>query len=197
MGQWIRIINLPQNLFLLIIINALGTLYGYYWYADQLKATPLIFWPVVPDSPTSSLFFTWALIVFLRKKHSPYIESFGALLSVKYGVWAVAIILFFDSQSGVISPADWMLMISHFCMAVESFLFLPRYSFRGRHIAAAGCWLLFNDLIDYTFDVHPWLPSNEYDTTIGWLTASLSGAVILVFLWLQGSESKRATPILE
>jgi uncharacterized membrane protein YpjA len=192
MTYWIRILTLPQNLLLLVIINALGTLYGYYWYADQLMATPWYFWPVVPDSPTSSLFFTWALIVFYRKKHVPWIESFAALLSLKYGMWAVAILLFFDSQTGGISASDWMLMISHFGMAVESLLFLPLYSFRARHVLAAGGWLLLNDWADYTFDVHPWLPSRQYDTAIGWLTFSWSVAVILLFLLLLARKRKAA-----
>lgn len=190
MHPWIRTLTLPQNLILLIIINALGTVYGYYWYADQLAATPLLLLPFVPDSPTSSLLFTWTLILFLRKKQAPYVEAMGALLSVKYGMWAVAVILFFDSQAGVISSTDWMLMISHLGMAVEAFLFLPRYSFGLKEIGVAGGWLLLNDFFDYTFNVHPWLPSDEFDGLIGLMTVLWSLVVIFLFLKLRGGMNK-------
>lgn len=41
---------------LLLFVNAAGTVYGYYWYRYQLAETPPVFLPFVPDSPTASLF---------------------------------------------------------------------------------------------------------------------------------------------
>lgn len=41
---------------LLLLVNAAGTVYGYYWYRYQLAETPPLFLPFVPDSPTASLF---------------------------------------------------------------------------------------------------------------------------------------------
>ncbi|MFC7391584.1 DUF1405 domain-containing protein, partial [Scopulibacillus cellulosilyticus] len=55
----------------LLIINILGTVYGFYWYKFQLKETPLKFMAFVPDSPTASLFFCIVLAGFLLKKHWP------------------------------------------------------------------------------------------------------------------------------
>lgn len=55
-------------LWLLLIINTFGTIYGYIWYQYQLIETPPIFIPFVPDSPTASLFFVFVLIAFLQKK---------------------------------------------------------------------------------------------------------------------------------
>ncbi|EPR28178.1 putative membrane spanning protein [Geobacillus sp. WSUCF1] len=43
---------------LLLFVNAAGTIYGYYWYRYQLADTPPVFLPFVPDSPTASLFFS-------------------------------------------------------------------------------------------------------------------------------------------
>lgn len=51
---------------LLLIINIVGTIYGYYWYGWQLKETPAIFLPFVPDSPTASLFFVLVLVAFFN-----------------------------------------------------------------------------------------------------------------------------------
>lgn len=182
----------PAVLLFLIIVNAAGTVYGYYWYAAQLASSPWYFWPVIPDSPTSSLFFTAALVCFWRRERAPLLEAFAALLSLKYGIWAVAIILFFARQTGVMTGIDWMLSLSHLGMAAEAILFLPRYSFKGKEIMLAGGWLLLNDVLDYAFDVHPWLPDDTYHWLIGGLTMSESLLVILFFaaarLWLEKSK---------
>lgn len=47
-------------IWLLFIVNFLGTIYGYIWYGNQLEFTaanyPHWLLPFVPDSPTASLF---------------------------------------------------------------------------------------------------------------------------------------------
>ncbi len=62
--------NYKSILVCLLIINILGTIYGYYWYRYQLEQTPFYFLPFVPDSPTASLFFVFVLLGFLYKKRS-------------------------------------------------------------------------------------------------------------------------------
>ncbi|GAX91644.1 DUF1405 domain-containing protein [Effusibacillus lacus] len=190
MRRLLEILTRPQILMTLIWVNGLGTLYGYYWYKDQLLTTPPIFLPLVPDSPTSSLFFTLFLILLWYNKRNPYIEAFGALLSVKYGFWAVGIIFFFGYLYGEIHWSSWMLVVSHFGMAIEAFLFLRFYTFKGKHLLAAGSWILFNDWVDYTFDVHPWLQSDEFDIPISWLTVLLSIIVISIFAFLRNRKSE-------
>lgn len=54
-----------KTLFLLLLINFLGTIYGYLWYGNQLAITPNKYKIFVPDSPTASLFFVVVLIAFL------------------------------------------------------------------------------------------------------------------------------------
>ncbi|WP_297198742.1 DUF1405 domain-containing protein [Thermanaeromonas sp.] len=43
----------------------MGSLYGYYWYHEQLLATPLVWWIFTPDSPLSTSFFTLTLTLLL------------------------------------------------------------------------------------------------------------------------------------
>lgn len=76
-------------LILLFMINLAGTIYGYIWYESQLKITPLIFIPFVPDSPTASLFFTIFLAFFIFGRNVPYIEALAVTSLFKYGIWAV------------------------------------------------------------------------------------------------------------
>lgn len=157
-------------LWLLFITNLLGTVYGYIWYGNQLKYTwqegliwQLIF---VPDSPTASLFFTIALLLLLYPPRrmlgmlaQQLIEALAVVTSVKYGIWAVAIIFAGQWQGDVLVWQDWMLVVSHTAMAVEALLYVRLFHFRRAALAVAIAWTLINDTVDYTFGVYPWLPS--------------------------------------
>ncbi|MFB9329603.1 DUF1405 domain-containing protein [Paenibacillus aurantiacus] len=159
-------------LWLLLVVNALGTVYGYYWYGDQLidtsqtqPAWQLVF---VPDSPTASLFFTLALIYLLFPLSTSagpvargirmIIEALGVVTSVKYGIWAVVMIVAGAMKGDQLVWQHYMLIVSHLSMAIEGLLFVRFFTF-GRWAAfAAGCWLWLNDTMDYTYNIYPWLP---------------------------------------
>ncbi|WP_379129258.1 DUF1405 domain-containing protein [Paenibacillus sp. sgz500958] len=170
LGKWSEII-LKQRavLWLLFVINFLGTIYGYIWYGNQLEFTaanyPLWLLPLVPDSPTASLFFTVALLMMLYPPKSitgytvrGVIEALAVITSVKYGVWAVSMIAAGGYQGDFVSWKDWMLIISHTGMAVEALLFARFFSCR-KMLPLALLWTLFNDTVDYSYGVYPWLPS--------------------------------------
>ena len=64
-------------LWLLLIVNVFGTIYGYIWYIPQLQNTPPQFLLFVPDSPTASLFFCFVLIAFILNRNWPIFEVLG------------------------------------------------------------------------------------------------------------------------
>ncbi|WP_125666137.1 DUF1405 domain-containing protein [Paenibacillus baekrokdamisoli] len=158
-------------LIVLFLVNALGTVYGYIWYWDQMQYTldhhPL--WRVVfvPDSPTASLFFTLSLLYLLFPQFTksssvlrllrPIIEALAVVTSLKYGIWAVTMILAGAAQGDHLVWEHYMLIVSHLGMAIEGLLFV-RFMVFGRLAAFfALLWLLLNDTVDYTFGVYPWL----------------------------------------
>jgi uncharacterized membrane protein YpjA len=159
-------------LWLLFIVNALGTVYGYIWYGSQMQYTVEVqsAWQVifVPDSPTASLFFTLSLLFLLFPRFvkpglvgiavRSLIEALGVVTSIKYGIWAVTMIMAGGAQGDHLQWEHYMLIVSHLGMAVEAMLFV-RYMIFGRFMAfVALVWLLVNDTIDYTYFVFPWLP---------------------------------------
>nr|WP_306812709.1 DUF1405 domain-containing protein [Paenibacillus soyae] len=166
-------------LWLLFIVNLLGTIYGYIWYDDQLYWTavhkPDWMIPFVPDSPTSSLFFTASLLYLLYPMQKPskaalgarvIIEALAVVCSVKYGIWAVAMIVWGAAQGDVLNWQHYMLMASHLAMAVEVLLYL-RFMKAGTGALAIGlAWLLLNDTMDYTQDIYPWLPEELEDDLV-------------------------------
>jgi uncharacterized membrane protein YpjA len=160
---------------ILLIINIAGTIYGYYWYGWQLKQTPSIFLAFVPDSPTASLFFVLVLIAFLLRKNWPLIEALAIVTLFKYGIWAVVMNIFVFIVQGELEPVGFMLILSHFAMAVEGLLYAPFYRFKLKHLVITAIWTLHNDIIDYVFFM---LPSyhmlDKYIPQIGYFTFWLS-----------------------
>jgi uncharacterized membrane protein YpjA len=181
-------------------LNFGGTIYGYIWYEGQLIETfnehalwKLVF---VPDSPTASLFFTLAILYLLFPPQRSYgitnivrhiIEGLAVVCSVKYGIWAVSMIVAGAGQGGELNWQDYMLMASHLGMAFEALLFLRFMKAGWLALVVATGWLLLNDTVDYTYGVYPYLPSELHDdvSAVKLFTYSLSlfslGAALLVW----------------
>lgn len=191
-------------LWLLFIFNLLGTIYGYYWYGNQIEYTlannPL--WQVifVPDSPTASLFFTLSLMFLIWSKPLEnfrwirvLLESLAVVTSVKYGVWAVSIIFAGAYQGNTIGWQDWMLVASHTAMAVEALLYVRFFKFGTGILIGAGLWTLLNDMVDYTFEVFPWLPAQLMDDLSSVRTFTITLTLLSVLAgWLALRQAKRA-----
>lgn len=170
----------------LIIINFLGSIYGFYWYKNQLVQTSPAFLRIfVPDSPTGSILFTFFLIALLVGRSIPTLEAFAAVTNFKYGVWAVAVILAGWMMGGEQYWTDYMLMFSHGGMALESLLYARFYTIRFRHLFLVAIWTIWNDWMDYMLEIHPWLPSvlEPFDHIVGVLTFLLSlGSLYLIYI---------------
>ncbi|WP_026023058.1 DUF1405 domain-containing protein [Paenisporosarcina sp. TG20] len=165
----------------LLIVNILGTIYGYYWYRFQLEITDPLFLIFVPDSPTASLFFSIALFGWLIGKNFKLIEALALITLVKYGLWAVVMNIWTDFVAGPIGFVGWMLVVSHFSMAIQALLYIPKYKFRWIHLLIAAIWTLHNDVIDYVFGQMPiYSRLSEYTQSIGYFTFWLSIACILI-----------------
>ncbi|MFF2752699.1 DUF1405 domain-containing protein [Psychrobacillus sp. NPDC058041] len=178
-------------MWLLFIVNLLGTIYGFYWYGSQLAITEPKFYIFVPDSPTASLFFTIALLGWLFKKNWKLVEVLALITLVKYGLWAVVMNIWTYIETGSIGWMGWMLVISHFAMALQAILYIPFYRFKWIHILIASIWTVHNDIIDYVFDQMP-IYSNlsSYANQIGYFTFWLSIFCILIAIFNYQRRSK-------
>jgi uncharacterized membrane protein YpjA len=160
---------------LLLIVNIIGTIYGYYWYGWQLKETPAIFLPFVPDSPTASLFFVIVLLAFLLRKNWPLIEALAIVTLFKYGIWAVVMNILVYFVQGELDWTGYMLIASHGAMAIQGILYAPFYRMKWWHLVIAGIWTFHNDVIDYVFFMLPkYEMLNQYIPQIGYFTFWLS-----------------------
>jgi uncharacterized membrane protein YpjA len=185
---WMEQLDRRWFLWSMLVINALGSVYGFYWYHLQLQMTKGWLKLFVPDSPTASTLFTLVLLLYIMGRRSPLLEAFAAVTLFKYGIWAVAMILL----SAWVAPApffqalhwtDWMLMTSHLGMAAEAVLYSRFFTYRPLHLVLAGVWVLLNDAIDYGLDIHPWLPPwlQYLDHPIAVFTVGLSVVSLALF----------------
>jgi uncharacterized membrane protein YpjA len=147
----------PRFVVPLLVINVLGSIYGFYWYREQLAATPFHLWLFVPDSPLSSALFSTALLFHLLGVTKTLFQVLACTVSIKYGIWAVIMISNYWSSGGPVAPTETMLWLSHLGMALEGAIFLKTYSFRMYAVIITGAWMLVNDLMDYTAGLHPYL----------------------------------------
>ncbi|SDW59620.1 Uncharacterized membrane protein YpjA [Marininema mesophilum] len=194
-------------LLLLFLVNLLGTLYGYYWYKNQLAMTKPSLLIFVPDSPTASAGITIVLFLYLIHRRSPLMEAFAGVTLFKYGIWAVIMIIVGAARADIpflsaLQWTDWMLMTSHLAMAVEGILYSRFFTFKWHHLAIVGAWTLLNDEMDYGgWNLHPWLPVTLYgvESSIALFTVILSLVSLALFAYIGLSERKERkwdTPLL-
>ncbi|WP_404333226.1 DUF1405 domain-containing protein [Mesobacillus maritimus] len=193
MSKLYAILGNKQFLWMLLVINVFGTVYGYYWYVPQLVNTPAIFLPFVPDSPTASLFFVFVLIAFLLKTNWPLMEALAIVTLFKYGIWAVIMNILVLNVTGNLHWSGYMLMASHFAMAVEGMLYAPYYRFKLWHLIVAAIVALHNEMIDYVFMMMPnYQQLDLFRNEIGYFTFWLSILSIGIAYYL-GLRKNRVT----
>lgn len=181
-------------LWVLLIVNILGTIGGYVWYGGQLAMTRPLFYIFVPDSPTATLFFSIAIVGWLFGKHWRLIEALALITLVKYGLWAVVMNILAIIEIGSIGILGWMLVVSHFAMAVQAILYIPMYDIKMIHVGIAAIWTLHNDVIDYVFGQMPiYSMLSAYMSEIGYFTFWLSIACIILAYYVSQKRFSFAT----
>ncbi len=191
------LLDLPRNramVRLLIAVNLFGTGYGFWWYHGQLRETPPLYWPLVPDSPGSTLLFTLFLLAVDRGRRLPLLESLAYASSIKYGLWTPAVWAYYWSAGGGVTFESVHLSLSHLGMALEAAIFGRFYRPVRPWPLAALAWLVFNDYMDYVRGFHPTLPVPEAVTLIGTIAVILSvSSCIVIWIWGRGAPGRDTT----
>ncbi|WP_366923826.1 DUF1405 domain-containing protein [Metallumcola ferriviriculae] len=184
-SKCIEVVRAPERKWfmqLLIVVNVLGSAYGYYWYRAQLAANPLTLWPVIPDSPRSTTFLALALLLLLAGRKVSWLQAVAYTGVIKYGIWAVAMILHAWALGDSRNFTDWMLLVSHGGMAIQGVVFLRPAYISAAAVVVAIVWMVFNDAADYIFMLHPYLFNSE-QLSLAMATA-IGLTILLSFLLL-------------
>ncbi len=140
--------ELPHGfLWILVVGNLLGTLYGFYFYHDQLLATEGLLKVFVPASPTATLLLAFSLLLRRFNRSSKVIEALAYFGNVKYGFWTILVLIFY---SYTVDPFFFLIFASHLVMGIQAFLVdFDRYS-----LLIASSWFMINDAVDYRFGTY-------------------------------------------
>lgn len=169
----------------LIITNFLGSIYGYYWYREQLTSTPARFLIFVPDSPLSTTLFMLMLILILKGKRFTLLELLACAGVIKYGIWAAIINIHFGLTSGIFTVENFGLTVSHLGMAFEGLVFIRHVKLPKSLIGLTFVWMLLNDYMDYVIGVHPYLFDNGQLGVARWSALLLTVVITLYLINLQ------------
>ena len=143
-------------LFFIAGANFLGTLFGFYYYIEQLTNTPVYLWIFVPASPLATLFLVISIYFNLKDREIQLIDSLAFIGNFKYGLWTVFCLIYY---SHIFFGADSTLLysfmiLSHFGMFIQSFLVFGYSKIDYRPFILAFLWFELNDIIDYTLGTH-------------------------------------------
>lgn len=174
----------PLFLKILISVNFLGSLYGYYWYKEQLASTPRIFWIFTPDSPWSTTLFVIMLVQLLKRRSNTYLNFLANISVIKYGIWAVFVNTHYWLISGRILGQEVMLWVSHLGMALEGLLYLLIMTPTCKAWFITSIWLLFNDYVDYSWNLHPYLYEVQQLGIVEKFTYGLTAFLLIVTGWI-------------
>ncbi len=172
----------------LLVINLLGSLYGFYWYWPQLSQTPPSRWFIVPDSPGATFLFSIWLAFRLAGAdwRSPGMQVLGAVAFVsnmKYGLWTATVL----PQAGFKYGWEFEfvhLTLSHLGMWVQGLLFARHYPPGPAPAALALAWMVVQDAVDYRlWMTHPTLP---YQAEFGFARGVAMALSLLWGLFLLG-----------
>jgi uncharacterized membrane protein YpjA len=149
MPTWLE--NLGLNLAVLVaVVNLVGTAFGFWYYLPQFGLEPAVMWPLVPDSPTATLFIALALLAWRVGRASEYLTALAFFGCIKLGLWTPYVLVAFKADFSYLHWAMYnFLFWSHLAMALEAFLLHRIGDLPVRAVALAAFWYGLNDLVDY------------------------------------------------
>ena len=132
-----------------VAVNLVGTLFGFWYYRFQLRNTALVMWPVVPDSPIATMLMVASLVSWKVGRSREWLHTLAFVGNLKYGLWVVVVQLTINDVLTSGDPYYWFLLVGHLGMALQA-LVIHRYAtFTLSGVGAAVVWFGFNDIVDY------------------------------------------------
>ncbi len=184
--------NLALNLaWPIVVINLLGTAFGFYYYSPQLSRTPVEMWLFVPDSPMATLFIALALATWKLGRPQQWLIALAFFGNVILGGWTVWVHLaFYEQFSYLGEPMRQFLIWSHAAMVVQAFFLHRIGTFTPRAVGVATIWYSVDTAVDYFVPVrgdlhHTVLPTARDEPMFlgaDALGVAAAGAVLLLIV---------------
>ncbi|MDD5096517.1 MAG: DUF1405 domain-containing protein [Candidatus ainarchaeum sp.] len=143
---------------LVILANLIGAYFGFFiYYVNQLTITPVLLWIFVPDCPLAVLLMAAAFALVWAGKGGNFFPFLAAAYALKYGIWTVSVLLYFNQHffAPAVAGLYLVMLVTHIGMAVESLAFVGKIRVERWHFVAVLAWFLVNDLMDYWGGLSP------------------------------------------
>ncbi|GAB3681506.1 DUF1405 domain-containing protein [Salinarchaeum chitinilyticum] len=159
-----RLENLGLRLaWAVVVVNLLGTAFGFWYYRLQFSETPLPMLPFVPDSPLATLLFALAVASWKLGATRQWLIVLAFVGNVVLGLWTPFTLLAFRPEFPTSPPMWQFLFWSHLAMVVQAFVLHRIGDFSMRGIAVAALWYGTNLVVDYFVPV---LGDHPHHTTL-------------------------------
>jgi uncharacterized membrane protein YpjA len=175
----------------IVIVNLLGTAFGFWYYSVQLAQTPLLMWPIVPVSPLATMYMGLSLAAWRLGYRAEWLHMLAFFGCLKYGLWTPFVQVFLNGPGGIELWLYQFLIWSHFAMGVQAFLIQRYADFPVRAVGLATGWFVLNDILDYFVAVlggphHTWIRAlavpGGFDRTLPAFRHAAGAAVTLTVL---------------
>lgn len=150
----------------IVAVNLLGTAFGFWYYIPQFGLEPVLAWPVVPDSPTATLFIALSLALYKLNRPNEYLNLLAFFGCIKLGLWTPYVLIIFSDAflTTVRAPPQVIsllgpdlatfamytfLLLSHLLMVLQAFIIYRYSTFPNPAIGLAIGWYGLNDIVDY------------------------------------------------
>lgn len=186
---WLEDVGL-RLAWVIVAINLAGTAFGFWYYRVQFARTPVIVWPIVPDSPMATLFIGGSLALWKLGHAREWLNALAFFGCIKLGAWTPFVQAVVEGPGYIWWGMYHFLIWSHVAMVAQAFL-IHRYSdFPVYAVFVATLWYGLNDLVDYFVPVvgdphhtllHTELTRSGYDHSLPAHDLAAAGAVALTF----------------
>jgi uncharacterized membrane protein YpjA len=170
---------------MVLLINLLGTFFGFLYYGYMFEIFPKTLWIFIPDSPGSTLLFAAALYFILIGKKKDVLSFLASVSVMKYGFWTMFTILFYSDY--FLSPSNlvfyYLMFFLHFGMFVEPVLVVHKIDFKKRYLIISAFWFLLNDYFDYVVGVNPITTYGFSDMGTVAVVSVISTVVLIAFMY--------------
>ncbi|MEE9594305.1 MAG: DUF1405 domain-containing protein [Candidatus Hydrothermarchaeales archaeon] len=145
-----------RPLSLVLLVNLVGSAFGFYYYQGLLLSSPLWQWVFIADSPASTILFSFALILVMLNKKNDWLSYASSVYVAKYGIWTLLVILYYSDY--FLAPGRRLfyvtMFILHAGMIVAPLVIIPTIKKHKKHLLLV-LWFLLNDYMDYVVGTHP------------------------------------------
>lgn len=177
-----------RYVWVIVVINLVGTAFGFWYYSAQFSRTPMEMWIFVPDSPVATLLIAVALAAWALGRANDYLTAMAFIGNIKLGLWTPYVLVIYADAFLEFTPTYMyvVLVVSHLGMVLQAFVLHRITDFPVKAVGIAIVWYTVDLLMDYFIPVvgTPTYTSVPYRDAAPFFTTSVlqvtaAGAVVL------------------